>query len=152
MKRGSSLRIVIDASVARSAGETEHPVSSACRKYLLAVLEKCHRAVVTDDILEEWDRHQSNFTRKWRRSMAARKKPLSTVEPTPVNLDLEAFSEVHRAAVEKDLRLLEAAIATDRVIATRDDAFRVALGTTRRGRSVRDRLTWHNPVTDDTAP
>jgi hypothetical protein len=118
----------------------------------LAVLEKCHRAVVTDDILEEWDRHQSNFTRKWRRSMAARKKPLSTVEPTPVNLDLEAFSEVHRAAVEKDLRLLEAAIATDRVIATRDDAFRVALGTTRRGRSVRDRLTWHNPVTDDTAP
>ena len=40
-------RLVIDADVARSAGETEHPVSSACGKFLSTTTELGHRVVMT---------------------------------------------------------------------------------------------------------
>ena len=40
-------RLVIDATVAHSAGETEHPVSSACRKFLSTTTELGHRVVMT---------------------------------------------------------------------------------------------------------
>ena len=71
-----SKRIVIDASIARSAGgeDVKKPMSSDCRKFLMAILNICHHIVLTKDISKEWNKHQSNFTRKWRKSMAARKK------------------------------------------------------------------------------
>lgn len=142
--------LVIDASVARAAGETEHPVSSACRSFLRAVLEICHKVAVNDEIRAEWQRHQSRFTRKWRRSMAARRKPLRDVEPIDTGLDLQAFALPQRAAVAKDLCLLETALAADLEIVTLDDALPRALATTRQGIRLRDRITWHNPVADGT--
>ncbi len=152
MKRPRSRLLVIDACVARSAGKTENPVSSSCREYLLEVLKICHRVAVTPDIREEWKRHQSRFTRKWKVSMAAHQKPLRDIEIEPVKewLNLPAFAPQHRAAVEKDLCLLEAALGADRVIVTRDDALRKALGTTPQGIRLRDRIRWCNPVTDGT--
>ena len=75
MAKIASRRLVIDASVARAAGDTSmHPTSRSCRDFLLAILEICHRFVMTQSIKEEWDKHQSGFARKWRVSMVARKK------------------------------------------------------------------------------
>ena len=37
MTNQGSRRLVIDADVVHSAGETEHPVSSACRRFLETV-------------------------------------------------------------------------------------------------------------------
>ena len=150
MRRVQSRLLVIDASVARAAGETEHPVSSACRQFLLEVLAICHRVVVSPAMREEWQRHQSRFTRKWRVSMAARQKPLRDITPAPAGLDLDAFAAPRREAVEKDLCVLEAALATDHEIVTLDDALREALGSAPHGARLRDRITWHNPVTDGT--
>ena len=69
----SGRRLVIDADVARSAGETKHPVSSACRQFLDAVTECRHRVVMTPEIQEEWRRHASRYTYRWLRRMFARR-------------------------------------------------------------------------------
>ena len=47
-------RLVIDADVAHSAGESEHPISSACRKFLDTVLSVGHHVVMSEAIQEEW--------------------------------------------------------------------------------------------------
>ncbi len=154
MRRVRSRLLVIDACVARSAGATTNRVSSSCREFLRAVLEICHRVAFTQEIHEEWSRHQSRWTVKWRRSMTARKKLVRDIKTEPVSagLNLPAFAPPQRAAVEKDLCLLEAALGADRVIVTRDDALLKALGTTPKGIRLRARIQWCNPVTDGTDP
>lgn len=141
--------LIVDTSVVRSAGETEHPVSSACRKCLLAILEICHRVAVTDDIKKEWNRNMSRFSRKWWRSMAARKKSILTVQPVTIALDIIAFTASAQTAIKKDLCLLEAASAADHILVTRDNALMTALSETQQGIDLRQSLRWINPAEDD---
>lgn len=152
MKRAGSRAIVVDACVASAAGETEHPVSSACRESLIAIRDICHRVVMTEAMKREWDGHMSRFTRKWRVQMAARKKPLFTVEPPGIAIDDAGLSERDRAAIAKDRHLLEAALAADRVIVTADAAFRKALEKTPAGRRFIGQIAWIDPVTEGTKP
>ncbi|HQL88132.1 MAG TPA: hypothetical protein PLH67_10995 [Lentisphaeria bacterium] len=143
--------IVVDASVVRAAGETQHPVSSACRECLLSILEICHRVALTEPIREEWGRHLSRFSRKWKYRMAARRK-LPTVDKTaPLKWRRDAYSEPAKAAIDKDKGLLEAALATDRVIVTLDDSRRNALAERREGQELLRRTKWINPVSDGVA-
>jgi hypothetical protein len=144
---GNRKYLVIDASVARSAGETQHPVSSACREFLTYVCDFCHNAVASFELMAEWKRHQSRFTRKWRRSMAARRKALRQIETTPLSVDYSSFTEKSEKAVKKDLFLLETAIAADKIIVTLDKAFYEALGTTPQGQTLLNRIRWYNPLT-----
>lgn len=65
MRRRGGRRLVIDANVVRAAGETEHTVSSACRKFLDAVARFEHRVVMTTEIQQEWRDHASRYARKW---------------------------------------------------------------------------------------
>jgi len=147
MKQGRLL--VVDASVARSAGESENLVSSSCRECLEAIRLICHRVAMTPDIQEEWDRHMSRFTRKWRRSMAARRKAIRRVDPASIPLNLDAYSASAKSAIEKDLHLLQAALAADRVIVTRDDSLRAALDGRPDGVALAGTIKWINPITDD---
>lgn len=143
--------VVVDASVVRAAGETEHPVSSACRNCLEAIRAICHRVALTEPIREEWGRHMSRFSRKWRRSMAARQKPITVVDPNQLELSWETYSDAARAAIEKDRGLIEAALATDRVIITLDDSLRRALAERRDGEALLRDVQWIHPVTDGVA-
>lgn len=151
MSRKTSRLLVIDASVVRSAGETEHPVSSACRECLLAIRSICHRVALTEEMRVEWDRHMSRFARKWQRSMAARRKPRQIVNPAEIRLDIEGLSVTDQWAVQKDRCLLEAAFSADRVIVTRDDAFRQALARIPQKERWLETITWINPVSDGVA-
>jgi rRNA-processing protein FCF1 len=123
-------------------------VSSACRKALEAILRICHRVAVTSDIREEWNRHESRFSRKWRRSMAARRKPVCEVLPKRVELDTAGLTARERASVEKDRRLIEAALSADRIIVTRDDALRGTLAKSPGNARVLGSIIWINPVSD----
>jgi hypothetical protein len=121
--------LVIDASIARAAGDPAcHPTSLRCRDFLLAVLEICHRLVMTAPIQEEWNKHQSRFARKWRLSMMARRK-VEIVE-IQVSASLErrfpkvVASPFILAIMEKDRRLIEAALFSDHRIASLDEAVR----------------------------
>ncbi len=122
-----SKRLVIDASVARSAGgeEATYPTSVYCRDFLKAVLDICHKVVMTPDIREEWNKHESEFARTWRRQMVAKRK--FEFLDIPVNdelwnkIDRIAGSDRQREEMFKDLRLIEAAIATDKTVVSLDD-------------------------------
>lgn len=147
----TSRLLVIDASVMRSAGETEDPVSAACREALLVILRVCHRVATTDTIHDEWKSHMSRFARKWLCQMAARRKPSERVSAADVTVDVAEWSDPDRRVVEKDLRLIEAALSADRIIVTRDDAFRRVLAKTRKGTLLLESITWVNPVLDGSA-
>lgn len=140
--------LVIDTSVVRSAGETQHPMSSACRECLIAVLRICHHVAVTEEIRKEWKKHMSRFSRKWWRSMTVRKKAPSIPAPSRVNLDTKGLGASDLKAVEKDRCLLDAAFAADKVIVTRDESLQVALAKTSKGTQMLQLVKWINPVTD----
>jgi hypothetical protein len=53
----ASRRLVIDASVARSATLSDNPTSTACREFLQAILEVRHRIVLSAEIY-----HSGNVT------------------------------------------------------------------------------------------
>ena len=103
-------RLVIDADVARSAGETEHPVSTSCRGFLETATRFRHRVVMTTEIQEEWREHASHFARRWLVRMYARR----LVDRTALARDNPLRRRV--AAVlpnAGDLHLLEAAIVVE---------------------------------------
>jgi hypothetical protein len=130
MKPGSR-RIVVDASIARSAGKTEHPVSRSCREFLESVLKICHRVVMTPEIREEWKKHRSVFSAGWLASMTARRK-VEVCDPQADPAMLEKLrqarlTERSEAAVRKDARLLEAALAADSTVASLDEEVRSLL-------------------------
>ena len=148
-------RLVIDADVARSAGESEHPTSSACRKFLEAVLNVGHRVVMTDAIREEWRRHMSKYSRKWQTRMWGRRRVVSIEGERDEQLRQRIDGVVTRdqkAIVTKDIHLIEAAVATDRLIASRDEGARRAFG--HAAVAVRElrRVVWVNPTCDGEKP
>ena len=124
MANQGSRRLVIDADVVHSAGETEHPVSSACRKFLETVLVVGHRVVITDAILTEWHHHLSRYSRKWLTQMYGRKRVcrIKKEKECDNNLRKRIDAVVHRdqrAIVAKDVHLIEAAFATDQLITSK---------------------------------
>jgi hypothetical protein len=149
----ASAALVIDASIARAAGLTEHPVSSRCRSFLQEVLRICHRVVMTPEISAEWKEHRSNFAYRWLASMWARKK---VIRRGPVE-DAGLRQAVHwlqltdrvREAILKDIHLVEAAFATEQIVASLDETVRGYIrqiaGSVRSLRS----LVWVNPTKDD---
>jgi len=148
MKAVKSRRLVIDTAVVCAASESEEYVSSACRNALLAIRDICHKAVMTDEIKLEWDKHMSRFSRKWRVSMTIRKKSPEYVNPVKVKIDTNSLSDKDFKTVEKDIILLEAAFAADRTIVTLDDKFQKVLAKTPQGPQIIRSIKWINPVTD----
>lgn len=158
MAKVASRRIVVDASVVRAAGgeDATFPTSKHCRDFLKAIHTICHRVVMTPEIRDEWKRHMSRFSRKWRVSMEAKKK-LCRIKPVPDD-DLCAkiletgSGQGQQDALQKDLRLIEAALATDNSIAALDDTARRAF--INAARSVREirRIVWVNPAKTNEQP
>jgi hypothetical protein len=149
MKAKYSRLLVVDASVARSAGETKHPVSSCCRDALERILRICHRITMTEAIREEWDRHWSRFTRMWYRSMVARKKVqwLAASQITPTEQVLKVLSASEQEDLRKDLCLIAAACGGDGIVVTRDDVIVAIWQKCQDGFGLPKPITWINPVT-----
>ena len=121
--------MVIDASVARSAGTTEHHRSSHCREFLRWVLNYCHRVAFSTEIDMEWKTHQSNFALKWRVAMEQKGKvqnlghlDCGRLKNRIRALNLEKTSE--ERAMQKDALLVVAAQAADRVVVSLDNKAR----------------------------
>jgi hypothetical protein len=128
MKAKESKRLVIDASVARACGgpQATYPRSVHCRDFLENVLNICHRVVMTSDIRDEWNKHQSRFAREWLTRMVQKRKlvPLKDFSIDQMlwkNLEDSAATDKERQQIVKDICLLEAALATDKRIISLDD-------------------------------
>jgi hypothetical protein len=151
MKVKNSRLLVVDASVAHSAGETEHPMSRSCREVLVSIRDICHRMVLTQAIQEEWSRHESNFARRWRVSMYARKKivPLEGMQIDLAEKTLRGLSANERENLRKDMCLIEAACGGDGIVVTRDDVIVAIWQKWQDGFNLPKAIRWINPVTDD---
>jgi hypothetical protein len=154
MKKGQSRNLVIDASVARASGgkDATHQTSIVTRNLLQSVLTICHKAVMTPAIRDEWNQHQSNFARKWRRSMVARGKlvAVNVGERRDIREQVEAenITPEQKNAMLKDCHLIEAAISTDKRIISLDDTARNLFVGLSEGIADMQDILWVNPVSD----
>jgi len=150
VKKQKSRRLVVDASVVRSAGTTDHPVSKACRDTLFEILTTCHKVVITPDIVNEWKKHRSQYSTIWMASMVARKKIIKADIPPNEFLRREftnvGISEKDLRAVIKDVHLIDAALAMDKTIISCDQALRDILTEVVTTTSHISRLMYVNPA------
>lgn len=150
-----SRRLVIDANVVRSAGESENPTSSACRKFLKAVLNVRHRVVMTPAIRKEWRRHMSNYSRKWLRQMWGRQRvvPIEGERDEQLRERIDGVvTRDQKAVVAKDIHLIEAAVATDQLVTSRDKCARKAFGDAADVVRELRQVVWVDPTRDDEKP
>jgi hypothetical protein len=151
MAKKTSKSLVIDASVAHAAGPegAMHPTAKCCRDFLNAVLDICHRLVMTPEIGDEWRRHQSSFARRWRRRMTARKKVDLHEPPTDDaladRLRRLAFTDKERETMSKDMLLIHAALAADQRIVALDDTARRLFSHAAFDVAALRTLAWVNP-------
>jgi hypothetical protein len=123
-----SRRLVIDASVARSATMSDDQTSTACREFLHEVLTVCHKVVLTHDIDREWqyaalqihsaaDRKRSRFLVGWMFAMDRKGKLLrvhvSHDDRLRDKINRMGLPSSERHAVQEDLHLIEAARVSD---------------------------------------
>lgn len=142
---------VIDASVARAASDSNVPVAQQCRQFLQETLTVCHKMVITSEISSEWMRHQSGFTRTWRKSMYARRKVVSVnVDQNSVKLREKTTnlncSEKSMTTMLKDIHLLEAAVLTDKIIVSLDEEVRSLFGSQMANFHEMSDVCWVNPT------
>jgi len=126
-----SRQIVVDASVAGSAGDTDHPVSVMSRDFLTAILRICHRLVWSEEIKVEWDKHASRFTSSWLATMQSKRKIVvididqgKRDELIELIESAEGWPASWRDAAMKDMLLVSAAWAADGLVASNDDKAR----------------------------
>lgn len=154
MAKVRSRVLVIDASIARAAGDVSmHPTSRHCREFLQATLKLCHRIAMTEAIQAEWNKHQTRFARGWRTSMVARRK----IEFLEVASHLSLERRIERtvadkylaAIIEKDRRLIEAALVTEKRVVSLDDHVRKHLRDHCHQLSEVRSICWVNPCTPE---
>jgi hypothetical protein len=123
-------RIVIDADVLRAASSSEHEGArgKTCRDALGTVLRICHRAVVTDELREEYEAHWSRFGRKWYVEMKSRNKLFATPGSQRRQIDRAieraGYGAAQEHAVQEDLHLVLAALEADKLVLSGDDTAR----------------------------
>ena len=153
MRPADSKRLVIDPSIARAAGRTDHPISKACRVCLESILNICHQAVLTRAITEEWKRHRSNFTFLWLSSMYARKK-VARPEVAPddalrASIRNSGLTEKECAAALKDAHLIEAALISDLRVVSLDETVRAIYRKAAPRVAPLRPVHWANPTKDE---
>ncbi|MEL7383555.1 MAG: hypothetical protein AAGJ88_08175 [Pseudomonadota bacterium] len=148
----TKLSIVVDADIARSSGLSEHPVSSGSRKLLECITKHGHYATMCPSLLNEWKAHRSLFARKWLASMIARRKVnfLKADIPTSARNFLTASIEdsTLKEVALKDAHLVDAALYTNKLIASNDDRARNAFCTFSQNTGIWSEVAWVNAISN----
>ncbi|MFA4839198.1 MAG: hypothetical protein WC703_06975 [Candidatus Neomarinimicrobiota bacterium] len=146
MTEGTSRVLVVDSSVIQSAGSSP----TSCRKALEDILAICHHVVLTEKILEEWNRHFTNYSLNWYFDMTSRGKtdPKNETELGELQQKLSTIpiDEDIRNILKKDLLLIEAACSADGIIVTCDDRFKNHFNNHRESLGFNKEIIWINPV------
>ena len=123
-------KIVIDASVARAAGNTSlHPASKGCREALLSIDASKLVVIIGGNLKEEWNKHQSKFSKSWLISVIARGRffpinPLPQCHQLRACISKTASDEKSETAMNKDVHLLELALCSDHIVLALDEVVR----------------------------
>lgn len=151
----TSRRIVVDTNVARSASESMHPVSDACRRALETMQAEQHRVVLSATQYWEWQKHQSGFAKKWLQQMMGRKlHVLLSPEPDSGLTDrihsLECTEKTQREML-KDVHLLENALATDDTVLSQETNVFNLFTEHAQALQIPRQVAWVHPVDNDAA-
>lgn len=147
--------IVADACLALDAGSKSPPKERGARVRILltAVLDGDYSAGFTDELWREWRKHAALFARRWLVTMQSRRK-VKKLSPAP-NFGLKARAlataptESIHDEMEKDWHLCEAALDTDRTVASSDDTARSYFATASASVAALKPIVWVNPATED---
>ncbi len=128
--------IVVDASVARSAGESGKPQPEACRQALLAILDHNHRLAMSALVRKEWMKtrpgnpipYATLFALRWLTQMqsAGRVDEITLEENSPLrqrclgSLQHNNQTITSVGAVAKDFHLVETALQADQRVVSLD--------------------------------
>ncbi|MBP8972476.1 MAG: hypothetical protein KBH93_01260 [Anaerolineae bacterium] len=149
--------LVIDADIARSAGGkgAVAPVPIQCRSFLDEVRKTGHKMVITPDISTEWKKHASRYSQTWRVSMQSRGQIISVgyndrIENEVLRGEIREYSPDPNGceAMLKDVHLIEAALATHRIISSRDERARRLFGEISKPISLIRQIVWVNPTVE----
>jgi hypothetical protein len=148
--------LVIDASITHAAGDRESDRSRQCTAFLVAILDFSHRIVVSGPWLEEWQEHRSRYARSWLTKMYARRLVVKVI----VKGNPKMRSQVERAApsekvaseLVKDLHLIEAALISDKRIASLDDEARNYFSQAAQSIRALGTICWVNPERPEELP
>lgn len=157
-------RLVIDASVAISAGEGQSASlqSNQCHDFLTAIMNGDLLVVMTEAIESEWKDpekpKQTGNSRKWLTRLYARKR----IEWRDDVLDVELrdalyvlnefeYSTKMRLRMLEDVHLLEAALATDHNVVSQDEEVRKLFYRCATGIARVQIVVWVNPAKEENA-
>ncbi len=72
----ASQLLVVDTSVARACGESDRPPAPQVLAVLRTIYKICHRAVVSNELNAEWERHthKNRAFNRWRTQMLNKRK------------------------------------------------------------------------------
>jgi len=149
-----SALFVIDTDLARACSTSTRTPAPECLSFLDTLLEVCHRVVVSDELMEEWNRHtKSNAAfNRWLRRMFGRHKVkrCGTTEDEQLSrlVSARATSEEERDALRKDLHLVATARRYTARIASLDERARKAFSRLSAHDESLAIITWVNPKQD----
>jgi len=154
--------IVVDTSVARAANDKKrdfalsHPetilLPMQCAKFLEGMMCGHYCVVFSEALNDEWNRHRSTYSAKWRLSMTSRKLVcyVKQTEPILMTKVLATQSQDRKKdAMEKDFHLIETALASDQAIVSLDDMVRNLYSQAATSVGEIRRIVWGNPGNPD---
>lgn len=121
-------KLVVDASIARAAGDVSlHPVSASCRETLRAV-ESLY-SIFCPILNREWKKHESAYSRSWRVKMVQQGRVIFISEDTKIQSFLDHIEQSTagisaKRAMEKDAHLVSASMLGDKIILALDETVR----------------------------
>ncbi|MHC1688420.1 MAG: hypothetical protein AB9879_11990 [Methanothrix sp.] len=148
--------LVIDACIAHACCSKKEILCGddsgrICRNFLQSIYENTKICIVmTKRIDEEWKKHTNKFSLKWIRWMYGSKRvfsPTYTFE-TKLREKIESNGDFKDglSIMLKDLHLVDAAIASDKIITSLDDTSRYHFAKASQSIiEIRD-ITWVNPL------
>ncbi len=162
-KAKTSKLLVVDASILHAAGgeQATHPTPTRARDTLMAILQICHRVCETPELRDERRRHQSRYARLWFTKMLGKKKIvwLESHDCSAMMAEVTSYpmiGEPEKQAIAKDIHLIAAARAADKIVLSLDDRVaaylrRICQNVATTTNTVAGDILWMNPVEDHAA-
>ena len=120
-----SRQLIVDADIMRAASGNENDLAIRCRDVLDAIQLAGHEVIRTPAIEVEWDKHASDFALSWIVRMQSRRRLIDMDEAAAGLAGALSGLEVpvpEQNIMLKDCHLLEAALASEQRIISKDEA------------------------------
>lgn len=143
------MKLVIDADVLRSAGNSVAPVSSNARRILLEIQSNGDQSYFCQKLWHEWGKHSSSFSIVWKSSMVARRKMIKVEITNETDNHLLTLQDTKaRAAALKDSHLIEISSVADKIIISNDLLAKGAFSSLLDNRQKFSDIYWMSPTSD----